>query len=43
MIGFVESKEVEPGVIVDYNDIGEIVGVEMLWSSQRKIDLDEHS
>jgi len=26
----VESEEVEPGVIVDYNDRGEIVGVEVL-------------
>ncbi len=37
----VESEEVEPGVIVDYNDRGEIVGVEVLWFSQRKIDLNK--
>jgi len=37
----VESDEVAPGVIVDYNDKGEIVGVEVLWASRRKIDLAE--
>ena len=35
----VESEEVEPGIIVDYNDRGEVVGVEVLWFSRRKIDL----
>ena len=35
----VESDEVEPGIIVDFNDKGEIVGVEVLWFSRRKIDL----
>ncbi|MCE4619563.1 MAG: DUF2283 domain-containing protein [Desulfurococcales archaeon] len=37
----VESEEVEPGVIIDYNDRGEIIGVEMLWFSRRKIDLNK--
>jgi len=34
----VDSDEVEPGVIVDYNDKGEIVGIEILWFSRRKLD-----
>ena len=35
----VDSDEVEPGIIVDYNDKGEIVGIEVLWFSRRKLDL----
>jgi len=35
----VESDEVEPGIIVDYNEKGEIVGIEVLWFSRRGIDL----
>jgi len=35
----VESDEVAPGVIVDYNERGEIVGIEVLWVSRRRIDL----
>ena len=35
----VESEEIEPGVIVDYNEKGEIIGIEVLWFSRRKIDL----
>lgn len=35
----VESDEVMPGIIVDYNEKGEIVGVEVLWFSRRRIDL----
>jgi len=35
----VESDAVAPGIIVDYNDKGEIVGVEVLWASRRRIDL----
>ncbi len=35
----VESDEVAPGIIVDYNDKGEVVGIEVLWASRRKIDL----
>jgi len=37
----VESDEIAPGIIIDYNDKGEIVGVEVLWVSRRKIDLAE--
>jgi len=35
----VESDEVAPGIIIDYNDKGEIVGVEVLQFSKRSIDI----
>jgi uncharacterized protein YuzE len=35
----VESDEVTPGVIVDYNEKGEVVGIEVLEFSRRRIDL----
>jgi uncharacterized protein YuzE len=31
----VESEEVSPGVIFDYNASGKVVGIEMLYLSQR--------
>ena len=31
----VESEEVSPGVVLDYNEANEIVGVEMLHLSKR--------
>ena len=31
----VESEEVSPGVILDYNAAGKVVGVEMLYLSKR--------
>jgi uncharacterized protein YuzE len=31
----VESEEVSPGVVLDYNDANEVVGVEMLDLSKR--------
>lgn len=34
-----ESEEVSPGVVVDYNGNGEVVGVELLRLSQRSTDL----
>jgi len=34
-----ESDEVAPGVIVDYNDRGEVVGIEILQFSKRDIDI----
>lgn len=39
----VESEEVAPGVALDYNESGEVVGVEMLHLSKRssKLDLSE--
>lgn len=30
-----ESEEVSPGLIVDYNDKGQVVGIELLHLSQR--------
>ncbi|MCY3763917.1 MAG: DUF2283 domain-containing protein [Gemmatimonadetes bacterium] len=35
----VESKEVSPGVVLDYNASIEVVGVEMLRLSKRSTDL----
>lgn len=34
-----DSEEVYPGVIIDYNRKGEIVGIETLKFSKRKLDL----
>ena len=34
-----DSVEVSPGIIVDYNGKGEVIGVEILWFSKRGIDL----
>ncbi|MGC8991029.1 MAG: DUF2283 domain-containing protein [Verrucomicrobiia bacterium] len=31
----VESEEISPGVIFDYNASGKVVGIEMLYVSQR--------
>ena len=36
----IESKEVAPGVVLDYNEHDEVVGVEMLYLSRRSSDLD---
>ena len=35
----VESEEVSPGVVLDYNESNEVVGVEMLGLSKRTSDL----
>lgn len=35
-----ESEEVAPGVIVDYDKDGQVVGIEMLHLSTRASDLD---
>ncbi len=35
----VESEEVSPGVVLDYNSVGEEVGVELLRLSQRSAEL----
>ena len=35
----VESQEVSPGVVLDYNESNEVVGVEMLNLSKRSSDL----
>ena len=31
----IESEEVSPGVVLDYNEANEVVGVEMLYLSKR--------
>jgi uncharacterized protein YuzE len=36
----VESKEVSPGIIVDYNGEGKVVGIEMLYLSKRAPNVD---
>ncbi len=36
----VESEEASPGVILDYNAVQQVVGVEMLRLSQRSPNLD---
>ena len=35
----VESEEVSPGVVLDYNESNEVVGVEMLHLSKRSVNL----
>ena len=35
----VESEEVSPGVVLDYNEADEVVGVEMLYLSKRSSSL----
>ena len=35
----VESEEVSPGVVLDYNEADEVVGVEMLYLSRRSSNL----
>ena len=35
----VESEEVSPGVVLDYNEANEVVGVEMLYLSKRSSTL----
>ncbi len=35
----VESEEVSPGVVLDYNESNEVVGVEMLGLSKRSPDV----
>ncbi len=36
----VESDEVSPGIVLDYNEENEVVGVEMLGLSRRSPDVD---
>lgn len=39
----IESEEVSPGVVLDYNESNQVVGIEMLHLSKRipNLDLDE--
>ena len=36
----VESAEVSPGIVLDFNEANEVVGVEMLYLSKRSSNLD---
>ncbi|MHA1654200.1 MAG: DUF2283 domain-containing protein [Candidatus Thorarchaeota archaeon] len=36
----VSSEEISPGVIVDYDEMGDVLGIEVLSYSKRKLDLD---
>ncbi len=36
----IESEEVSPGIIVDYNSDDQVVGIEMLYLSKRTPKLD---
>ncbi|MEM1610106.1 MAG: DUF2283 domain-containing protein [Sulfolobales archaeon] len=36
-----DSEEIAPGIIVDYDINGDIIGVEILWFSKRRIDLNK--
>ena len=36
----VDSEEISPGVVLDYNESNEVVGVEMLYLSKRSSTLD---
>lgn len=38
-----ESEEVSPGVVLDYNESNEVVGVEILYLSQRTTEFDSSS
>jgi len=35
----IESEEVAPGVVLDYNDAHQVVGIELLYLSKRSPDL----
>ena len=37
-----ESEEVAPGIILDYNPSGQVVGIEMLYLSRRAPGIDVH-
>ena len=36
----IETEEVSPGIMLDYNEAGEVVGVEMLYLSKRSGTID---
>ena len=38
----VESEEVSPGVVIDYNESNQVVGIEILGLSRRAPNLDPH-
>jgi len=35
----VDSEEIDVGIIVDYNEKGEVVGIEVLEFSKKRVDL----
>jgi len=35
----IESEEVAPGVVLDYNDANQVVGIELLYLPKRSPDL----
>ena len=35
----VESEEVAPGVVLDFNEANQVVGIEMLYLSKRSLNL----
>lgn len=35
-----ESEEVSPGIVVDYDSAGQVVGIEMLYLSRRVPEVD---
>ncbi len=35
----IESEEAEPGVVLDYNETNQVVGLEMLYLSKRSPNL----
>ncbi len=37
-----ETEEVSPGIILDYNTSGQVVGIEMLYLSRRAPGIDVH-
>mgnify|MGYP001136867175 FL=1 len=39
----VESEEISPGIILDYNEHNQVVGIEMLYLSKRSPGLDAGS
>jgi len=39
----VESEEISPGIILDYNEHNQVVGIEMLYLSERSPGLDAGS
>ena len=39
----IESEEVTPGVIIDFNENNQVVGIEILNLSKRSSDINYHS
>ena len=39
----IDSKEISPGVIIDFNDKDQVIGIEILNLSKRSPELNYHS